>query len=303
MKKARNNPAIINSITEMHRRNNMPDPEHPMVSVVHFNEIVQSPADYSEGCVLNFYMIAMKKDFKGKIRYGQSYYDFDEGIMSFIAPGQLCWEDPSDRPRSGSMLLFHADFLRGFPLNTGIKDYTFFSYAINEALYLSAKEEAMITNIFKSIEQEYKSNIDNFSQSVMISHMEVLLNYANRFYNRQFITRKPIHNDLLLKLEALLDEYFDNDQKTGLPTVKEVAEQLNVSADYLSDLLRSNTGQNTQQHIHNKLIEKAKAMLTASNKTIAEIAYQLGFEHPQSFNKVFKQKTDLSPLQFRQSFN
>lgn len=303
MKKARNNPAIINSITEMHRRNNMPDPEHPMVSVVHFNEIEQSPADYSEGCVLNFYMIAMKKDFKGKIRYGQSYYDFDEGIMSFIAPGQLCWEDRYDRPKSGSMLLFHADFLRGFPLNTAIKDYTFFSYAINEALYLSAKEEAMITNIFKSIEQEYKSNIDNFSQRVMLSHMEVLLNYADRFYNRQFITRKPIHNDLLIKLESLLDQHFGDDQKTGLPTVKEVAEQLNVSADYLSDLLRTNTGQNTQQHIHNKLIEKAKAMLTASNKTIAEIAYQLGFEHPQSFNKVFKQKTDLSPLQFRQSFN
>lgn len=303
MKKSRTNPVIINSITEMHRRNGMPDPEHPLVSVVHFSEIEKSVADFSEGCVLNFYMIAIKKDFKGKIRYGQSYYDFDEGVMSFIAPGQLCWEDPTDRPKGGSMLLFHADFLRGFPLNAGIKNYTFFSYAINEALYLSAKEETMITSIFKNIEQEYHSNTDNFSQGVMISHMEVLLQYANRFYSRQLITRKPAHSDMLQKLETLLDDYFHNPHKTGLPTVKEVAEQLHVSPDYLSDLLRTHTGQNTQQHIHNKLIEKAKEMLTTSNLTIAEIAYELGFEYPQSFNKIFKQKTDLSPLRFRQSFN
>lgn len=303
MKRIRNNPAIINSITEMHRRNNMPDPEHPLVSVVHFHEITQSPADFSEGCVLNFYMIAIKKDFSGKIRYGQSFYDFDEGVMSFISPGQLCWEDRLDRPKGGCMLLFHPDFLRGFPLNTGIKDYSFFSYAINEALYLSAKEEAMILNIFKSIEQEYRSNIDTFSQGVMISHIEVLLNYANRFYNRQFITRKPVHHDLLQKLETLLDSYFSDEDKKGIPTVKEVADQLNVSADYLSDVLRTHTGQNTQQHIHSKLIERAKELLTTSNMTIAEIAYHLGFEYPQSFSKVFKQKTDLSPVQFRQSFN
>ncbi len=199
--------------------------------------------------------------------------------------------------------MFHADFLRGFPLSTEIKNYSFFSYAINEALYLSAKEEAMIMSIFGSIEQEYRSNIDNFSQRVMIAHIEVLLNYANRYYNRQFITRKPVHNDLLQQLEDLLDHYFDNEHKTGLPTVKEVAAQLHVSPDYLGDLLRTHTGQNTQQHIHNKLIEKAKDMLANSNQTIAEIAYRLGFEYPQSFSKIFKQKTDLSPVQFRQSFN
>lgn len=294
---------LVSSISELHRSNGIAPPEHPLISVVNFSAIHQSSADFSEGLILGFYMIAIKKDFGGKIRYGQSYYDFDEGVLSFLSPGQLCWDDPNDRPGSGCMLLFHPDFIQGTPLAAEIKNYKFFSYAINEALYLSKKEEQIIENILENIVREYRTNIDGFSQDVMISHIQVLLNYANRFYHRQFITRKPVHSDLLAKLEALLDDHFNNHPNTSLPTVKDVAQQLKVSPDYLSDMLRTHTGQNTQQHIHSKLIEKAKEILSTTNLTIAEIAYQLGFEYPQSFNKIFKRKTNLSPLEFRRSFN
>jgi AraC family transcriptional regulator, transcriptional activator of pobA len=249
-------------------------------------------------------MVAIKKDFNGKMRYGQQYYDFDEGVMTFIAPGQLCYEEePSDRPRSGCMILFHPDFIRNYPLGKHIKDFEFFNYASNEALYLSQKEEATIENIFSSIQQEYRLNIDPFSQDVMVSHIELLLTYSNRFYNRQFITRKSAGTGLLSKMEELLNAHFNNANGQGLPTVKSLAAQLNVSPGYLSDMLRQLTGQSAQQHIHSKLIEKAKEILSTSDQTVAEIAYQLGFEHPQSFNKLFKQKTNVSPVEFRQSFN
>ncbi len=170
-------------------------------------------------------------------------------------------------------------------------------------MHLSKKEEAVIEGILKNIEQEYRSPIDGFSQNVMVSLIDVLLNYSNRFYNRQFITRKPASNELLVKLDDLLEQHFDNHNGTGLPTVKAIADNLHVSPNYLSDMLRVYTGQNTQQHIHNKLIEKAKEMLSTSSLSVAEVAYQLGFEHPQSFNKIFKRKTNISPMAFRQSFN
>lgn len=294
---------MISSISELHRINGIAEPEHPLVSVVNLSELHQSRANFSEGCVLDFYIVAIKKGFAGKIRYGQKYYDFDEGVMSFIAPGQLCWEEPDDRPTAGVLLLFHADFLRGYALDAEIRNYRFFSYAVNEALYLSKKEETTVEHILENIQNEYHSNIDGFSHDLMVSQIGVLLNYANRYYHRQFLTRKIAHNDLLIKLEDLLDEHFNNNLNTSLPTVKEVALKLNVSADYLSDMLRTHTGQNTQQHIHNKLIEKAKIALSTTNLTIAEIAYQLGFDYPQSFNKIFKRKTNVSPLEFRQSFN
>ncbi len=184
-----------------------------------------------------------------------------------------------------------------------IKNYGYFSYAVNEALHLSEKEEAMITTTMLNIEQEYRSGIDIYSQDVIVSHIELLLNYSNRFYNRQFITRKSASNDLLVKLDHLLTEYFDKHLQSGLPTVHFISEQLNISSNYLSDLLRTLTGQSTQQHIHNKLIEKAKEILTTTSLSVSEIAYQLGFEYPQSFSKLFKSKTNVSPLEFRHSFN
>lgn len=303
MKKEKSGPITISTITELHRFNGVAEPEHPLISVVHYEDLKKPGPDFSQGLIMKFYLIAIKKDVKGKIRYGQNYYDFDEGVLSFIAPGQVCYAEENSGPYKGSMLIIHPDFFHGFSLAKDIKNFSFFSYAVNEALLLSKKEEEMVEGIFKNIETEYRSNIDSFSQPVMISQIELLLNYANRFYNRQFITRKPANSDLLTMLESVLDKHFNDQSATGLPTVKDVAAQLRVSADYLSDMLRAHTGQNTQQHIHNKLIEKAKEMLSASTLTVAEIAYQLGFEHPQSFNKMFKKKMNVSPMEFRQSFN
>jgi len=298
-----NNPYIVNSISELHRANGMPEPEHPLVSFIRFEDIIDSPANFETGLVMNFYMIAIKKDVKGKIRYGQNYYDFDEGVMSFIAPGQLCYEERENRIPKGYMLMFHPDFLMGSPLARKIKNYEFFSYAINEALYLSKKEEAMIEGIMENIAQEYHNNIDSFTHDLILSHIELLLNYSDRFYNRQFITRKQANNELLTRIETWLNNYFSKDEINGLPAVKDLAAHLNVSAGYLSSMLRAHTGQNAQQHIHGKLIEKAKEILSTTPLTVSEIAYRLGFEHPQSFSKLFKSKTDVSPLEYRKLFN
>lgn len=222
------------------------------------------------------------------------------------APKQILSVGSEDNYKvSGYWLVFHTDFILNYPLGKIIKNYGFFSYAVNEALHLSDKEEKMLEGIFKNIEQEYKTSIDQFSQDVMVAHLELLLNYCNRFYNRQFLTRKKAGNDLLSKMEELLDEYFKNDNliKSELPTVQYFAEKLNVSSNYLSDMLRTLTSQNTQQHIHNKLIEEAKEKLITTNLSVSEIAYQLGFEHPQSFSKLFKNKTKVTPKDFRSTFN
>jgi len=242
------------------------------------------------------------------MHYGQQKYDFDEGVMYFMAPGQVLSvnNDPNDtKKRSGWMLLIHPDFLWNTTLAKKIKQYDFFDYSVHEALFLSEKEEATLNTIVQNIEQEYHANIDKFSQSIIISQIETLLNYSERFYQRQFITRKITNHQVLDRLEELLDNYFGNEEQAvkGLPTVQYIAEALNVSPNYLSGLLKVLTGQSTQQHIHEKLIETAKEKLSTTTLSISEIAYELGFEHPQSFSKLFKTKTKLSPLEFRQSFN
>jgi len=306
MKKEANNPYTINSISELHRLLALPKPEHPLVSVINLSEIKCYFDDSLSSVIYNFYSVCNKKNFNGKMKYGQNYYDFDEGTMTFFSPGQVISTVVSeDMSLSGWWLVIHPDFIRNYPLFKTIKDYGYFSYAVNEALHLSEKEEAMITSTMQNIAQEYYSVIDSYTQDVIISHIELLLNYCNRFYNRQFITRKNAGSDLLIKLEALLSEYFTNEevQKRGLPTVQYISQKLNISSNYLSDMLRSLTGQNTQQHIHNKLIEKAKELITTTSLSVSEIAYQLGFEYPQSFSKLFKSKTAVSPLEFRHSFN
>ncbi len=229
--------------------------------------------------------------------------------MLFAAPRQIVGnyadDDTSAATCSVYTLLIHPDFLQGHPLIQKIKQYGFFSYAVNEALHLSEQEKDTIISIFKMIETELNSRIDDFSQDVIITQIELLLNFANRFYKRQFITRKVVNNDLLQKLENILDEHFTQQQVLGqgVPTVAHLAEQLNLSPSYLSDMLRSLTGRNAQQHIHDKLIEKAKEILSTTSLSISEVAYSLGFEYAQSFSKLFKTKTNLSPLEFRQQFN
>lgn len=245
---------------------------------------------------------------EGKMRYGQQSYDFDEGVMFFMSPNQLLKpekQQPAGAKRSGWLLLIHPDFLWNTSLARTIRQYEYFDYSVNEALFLSEKEEETMQEIVRKIQQEYRLNIDRFSQQIIISQIEVLLNYADRFYHRQFITRKKANHKILESLETLLADYFNHEDlaNRGLPTVQFISEKLNMSPVYLRSLLKVLTGQNTQQHIHEKLIEKAKEKLSTTDLSVSEIAYELGFGHPQSFSKLFKTKTNQSPLEFRQSFN
>lgn len=288
----------------MHRALELPKPKHSLVSIIHFDEIKCFEDENLRSVCYNFYCIAVKKNFEGKMKYGQKYYDFDEGVMTFFSPMQVVTTDIVDGlALSGYWLVVHPDFFAGYPLARNIKRYGFFSYELSEALHLSEQEEETLDNIFKNIEKEYLSNNDQFSQDVIVAQIDLLLQYCNRFYNRQFITRKIANEEILVRFENLLTDYFDSeDTVLGLPSVQSISKQLNLSPNYLSDLLRSITGQTTQQHIHNKVIDKAKELLTTTSLTVNEIAYRLGFEYRQSFNKLFKQKTNQSPLEFRDSF-
>lgn len=294
-------PVIFNSLSQLHKAMGQPAPAHPLISIMNYGEASFDPTDYDQGIILNFYKISFKTSFSGRLRYGQGYYDFEEGGMSFIAPGQLLRMQDEEADYDGMTLHIHPDFLRPYPLSTAISQFGFFSYSATEALYLSEKEKTTILSVYEFIREELSERIDKFSQDVIISQIELLLNYANRFYDRQFITRKVVNNDVLSKLEALLDDYFNDDKSLngGLPSVNSVAEQLHLTPRYLSDLLRNLTGQNTQQFIHEKVIHKAKEYLAKDELTVAQIAYHLGFEHPQSFNKLFKSKTSLSPLDYK----
>ena len=305
MKKEGNIPQKFNSISELHQVLGFPKPMHPLVSLVNYADI-KTPADeLPKALLLNFFKISYKKNLSGKIKYGQNYYDFNEGGLSFVSPNQIISSGGDEQDYSGYTLLIHPDFIRNYPLAIKIKTFGYFSYSVNEALFLSEKEKQVIFSTFDNIKDELNNTIDDFSQDVLVSHIEVLLNYSNRFYKRQFLTRKTISSDLFTQMERLLSDYFEKDKAVtdGLPTVEYLANQLNMSPRYLSDMLRSLTGQNTQHHIHEKLIEKAKEYLTTNNNSVAEVAYQLGFEHPQSFNKLFKKKTNQTPLEFRDSFN
>jgi AraC family transcriptional regulator, transcriptional activator of pobA len=307
MKKEENSPHKFDSLSDAHRALGLPKPVHPLISLINSADTQVEFNRPSQSHVLNFYKISYKPKLSGKLKYGQDYYDFDEGGLLFAAPNQIIGSNNENEIRECSTytLLIHPDFLWNYPLAKKIKTYGFFSYSANEALHLSESEKATIISIFKIMEEELNSRIDDFSQDVMISQIELLLNYANRFYKRQFITRKAVSSDLLQKLEEILDEYFNNAKSLsqGIPTVQYLSEKLNISSSYLSDMLRSLTGQNAQQHIHNKLIEKAKEKLSSTSLSVSEVAYELGFEHPQSFSKLFKTKTNLSPLEFRRSFN
>ncbi|WP_462251022.1 helix-turn-helix domain-containing protein [Ekhidna sp.] len=298
----------IKSISDYHQIAGLPKPEHPLVSLVDYGAVNYLTDEEEVTIVSQYYSIAMKRGVEGKMRYGQQPYDFDEGIMSFVAPGQVisvrAHYEPGTKPE-GWLLFISPDFLWNTPLAKKIKEYEFFEYRVNEALFLSDKEEKSMIQIMKNIQEEYHSNIDKFSQNIIISQIELLLNYADRFYQRQFITRKISNHEVLSRLEDVLKDYFEKDNlaSVGLPSVQGISDELNLSANYLSNLLKVQTGLNTQQHIHEKLIEKAKEKLSTTQLAVSEIAYGLGFEHAQSFSRLFKQKTNQSPLEFRASFN
>lgn len=300
-------PKRIKTISEFHRYRGLPQPEHPMISIVDYRHIQPRPNGESDSFMLDFYSISLKRTSNAKIKYGQQQYDFDSGVLFFLAPNQIFSIQPngdSVPQHEGWLLLIHPHFLWNTSLATSIRQYDFFDYAVNEALFMSEKEEGVLSGIIQNIEQECKANLDKFTQNIIISQIETLLNYSERFYQRQFITRKISNHEILSRLEVLLNDHMTNDVgDKGIPTVQFVSDSLHISPGYLSGLLKSLTGQSTQQHIHNKVIDKAKEKLSTTNLLVSEIAYELGFEHPQSFNKLFKNKTNITPLEFRNSFD
>lgn len=301
-------PYQMKTISQYHQVLGIAKPEHPLVSVISMDDFKPPAGNSRISVVFDFYVISLKRNFEGKIKYtyGQQAYDFDEGVMFFIAPKQVfSFDADQDYKTSGWMLLVHPDFLWGTPLAKTIRQYEFFDYSANEALFLSGKEETTIGGIAQLIKQEYHANIDKFSQGLIVAQIELLLQYCDRFYNRQFLTRKISSHQILNRVEEMLEGYFNSEDliQKGLPTVQFIADALNISPTYLSALLKALTGQSTQQHIHEKLIKKAKEKLSVTDLSISEIAYTLGFEHPPSFSKLFKSKTNLSPLEFRATFN
>ncbi|RKS97728.1 helix-turn-helix domain-containing protein [Chryseobacterium defluvii] len=298
----------FHSISDFHAFCGLPNPEHPLISLIDYSKVKYPVNDHELKWVQNFYSIGLKRNVNAKFNYGQQEYDFDSGVLCFVSPLQflsLEMKPEVEVEPTGYLLLIHPDFLWGTSLIRKIKSYEFFSYQINEALFLSDKEERIIVDLFKNIEKEYQTNIDKFTQDLIVAQLELFLIYSERFYERQFFTRKKSSHELLVRFEEVLSQYFDSGNllEKGIPSVKTIAEQMNISPNYLGTLLRIHTRQNTQQHIQNKIIDSAKERLSTTSLSVSEIAYELGFEHPQSFSKLFKQKTNQSPGEFRKLFN
>ncbi|MBT9392091.1 helix-turn-helix transcriptional regulator [Hymenobacter sp. NST-14] len=294
---------VLTSVTDYTRFCGLPAPAHPLLTVIDLEQARGNVLpEKLTPVVQHFYTVWVKKNLKGKVHYGHQSYDFGEGVMGFQAPGQVFAIDGTldISQLSGWMVVFHPDLLRKYPLGQRIGGYGYFSYAVHEALHLSAREETLLDGLLDTIRAEYERPIDGFSQDVLVAQLEVLLSYANRFYHRQFLTRRPAEHDLLSRFGELLAAWFGPAaDPRPLPTVQHFADALHMSPAYLSDMLRTLTGRSTQQHIHEALIEKAKSLLLGTSLSINETAFQLGFEYPQYFTRLFKRKTGLTPAAFR----
>lgn len=294
----------IKSLSELHKILGTPPPKHPNISLLKYSEMkIPENIDF-ERANLNFYTISFKT-FSGRMRYGRTYYDFEEGTMTFTAPNQVLYTADSEynnKDIDGWSLFIQPNLLYGTDLGKKIDDYSFFSYDSNEALHLSDDEKKKILDLIQNIEDECTNNINQDSGDLIVSNLELLLNYCRRFYNRQFYTRSFQNKDVVIKLEKYLKDYFNSDKpiESGIPKVKDCAEVVNLSPNYLSDLLKKETGKNTKEYIDFYLLEKGKTLLLNTEMYINEIAYGLGFEYAKSFSKLFKKKTGITPKEFRQ---
>ena len=294
----------VDSISQLHANMGAGKPEHPLISVIDFSELnmCENPLRNTK-FVTGYYSIHLKENFQGTLRYGRGYYDFEEGALYAMAPEQILSVEGETITENieGWGLFFHPDLIRRFPLGKKIRQYGFFDYETNEALHLSESEKATLTGIVHQIRDEYTSGIDEFSDDVMVANIELLLSYVQRFYRRQFITRKNQNVDLIDRFEQLLRDFFESGRlsKEGMPSVAWCAECLNLSANYLSDMLKKETGKTAMEHIHYQLIEKAKNLLLTTKDTISEISYGLGFEYPYYFGRIFKKKTGMTPTEYR----
>lgn len=294
----------LETITDLSKMLPVFSVRHPQIAVIDFAKY-DAPLDAGVKITAGFYCIMFKNFCANKVKYGQNTCDFQDGSLICIAPRQvLVLDEPVDIPEDagGWGLFFHPDLIRGTSLGRTIREYSFFSYETNEALHLSDKEKHALRDCVQKIDQELSENIDKHSQSIIVSTLELLLNYCSRYYDRQFITRKNANRDLLVKVEAVLTEYFQSPDlhKTGLPSVKYLAERVHLSPNYLSDLLKRETGMNAQDRIHYYLIEESKNLLLGTEKSVGELAFALGFEYPQYFSRLFKSKTGMTPIEFRQ---
>ncbi|GAA4379528.1 helix-turn-helix transcriptional regulator [Hymenobacter koreensis] len=290
---------VIDTVTDYTRYYELPAPAHPLLTLIDLTamrgQTLPAPV------VAQLYTVALKRGLKGTVHYGRQTYDFHDGLLTFLAPGQVVMADArlDLSELSGWALVFHPDLLRKYPLGQKITGYGFFAYAVHEALHVSAPEERLLESVLRSMQYEYEQPIDAFSQDLLVAQLEVLLGYANRFYHRQFLTRRLVEHDLLSRFEAHLAAHFAQAPPPPLPTVQHVAEALHVSPAYLSDMLRALTGQTAQQHVHHALIEKAKQLLLSTSLTVSQTAFQLGFDYPHYFTRLFKSKTGLTPAAFR----
>ncbi len=294
----------FDTVTEYNALNNH-ETRHPLVSVVDFSKANPRSWDGQKTVriIYGMYCIFLK-DFKGcDIKYGRNYYDYQEGTLVFVAPGQLTVVETDGQvyQPKGYALVFHPDMIRGTSLAKSIEDYNFFSYNSNEALHLSDRERQIVLDCFSKIEYELQQNIDKHSKKLIASNIELFLNYCERFYDRQFITRDNVNKGILEKFEELLNSYFSSDkpQKIGLPSVAYFAEELHLSANYFGDLIKRETGKSAKEYIQTKIIDLAKTKAFNTDKTVNEIAYELGFKYPQHFTRLFKNVTGLTPNEYR----
>jgi AraC-like DNA-binding protein len=285
----------------------LPPPEHPMLSVFKSkgDGLLPCPKESSPPITNDCYSISLKKFVKGNLNYGRTNYDFTNGALIFIAPRQILqWDSSVVFEQKGFSINFHEDFLKGTDLAQQIKKYGFFSYSVNEALHLSPKEEKQLESIVENIELEYQNNQDEFSKEIIVSQLSTLFKYANRFYERQFINRKELSTNLTEQFNLQLSNYFESGQlqEKGIPSIEELANKLSVSQRYLSDTLKKETGKTSTEHLHLQLIGEAKNVLLQPNKSISEVAYELGFEYPPYFSRLFKKKEGISPTEYREKF-
>jgi len=290
----------IRTVADLHRFYRCGMPKHPLITIIDYANISDDRYEENLLCRSELYVITCKV-IEGSVKYGQSYYDFGEGTLMFAAPQQVLSATQETKIKEGWGLFFHPDILYSSELGKKIHGYSFFNYSVNEALHISEEEKNILHDCLDKIKKEYKQNLDKHTHGLILDNLGLLLNYCNRFYDRQFFTREKVSNELVQKFETLLNDYFSNDNlvERGLPNVKYFASKMCLSSNYLSDLLNKFTGKTTQEHIHLQLIDRAKTLLWGTDQNISEIAYNLGFEHPSHFTKLFKSKVGISPKEFR----
>lgn len=294
----------IKSISEVHTFLGLKKPKHPLVSVLPIDERMLN-FDYGDHrYTFDFFQVSLKIGIKGTLIYGRNSYDFQEGTLTFMKPNQVIKVEKNEEYEanaSGWTLLFHPDFIRKSELGLTIEQYSFFNYSVYEALHLSDDEKQTLTELVQKIEKEYHQNIDRYSQEIIIANIEMILKYCKRYYDRQFYTRTNLNKDWIAKFEQLMSDYYHSEkpQALGVLSVKYCANELAMSSNYLGDLIKKETGRSAKDHIQDYIIERAKTQIIGSNASVSEIAYSLGFEYPQSFNKLFKARTGMSPRTYR----